>query len=316
MQDNKETQIGLIAALGAFFIWGLAPLYFKYLQDMPATEILAHRSIWSFVLALLMLVVLGRLPNFRQTLCNLKLMRILALSGLLIGGNWLVFIWAVTHSQMTEASLGYYINPLVNILLGVCFLGERLRLLQWAAVLLAFIGVGHEVWLFGRLPMVALYLAFSFGIYGLVRKAAPVESLTGLCVETLYMLPLALAYLLWSDSPSSNMFNNGFGLNGVLMFGGPLTLVPLLLFTIAAKRLRLSTLGILQYLGPSLMLVLAVKVFGENFSKETMLSFSLVWCGLLVFTADAFMQRRREREIRSLAVVASALQSNDETRRY
>ncbi|MFV0277909.1 MAG: EamA family transporter RarD [Parahaliea sp.] len=302
MQDQQSTRAGLLAALSAFFIWGLAPLYFKALSELPAPEILAHRSIWSLVLALAWVAALGGLSELRSVLGNPRLCSLLALTAVLIGSNWLVFIWSIGQERVTEASLGYYINPLVNVLLGVCFLGERLRPLQWLAVLLAALGIGHEIWQFGRLPLVALFLALSFGFYALLRKRAPVASLTGLTVETLYLFPLALGYLLWSDSPTSNLFNNSVTLNALLVFAGPLTLVPLLLFNFAAQRLMLSTLGILQYLGPSLMLVLAVTVFGEPFSRQTLLSFALVWCGLLIFTLDMLGQRWRQRRRRQSAL--------------
>lgn len=293
MTDRDATATGLLAGIVAFLIWGLAPLYFKSLHDIPAAEILAHRSLWSLVLALLVLAILGKLNDFYSTLRDQECMRSLLLSSLLIGSNWLVFIWAVNTDKMTQASLGYYINPLLNILLGMVFLGERFRPLQWAAVMLAAAGIAHELLQFGRLPLVALFLASTFGFYGLVRKRATAGSLTGLAVETLLMLPLALAYLALSDSPTSNLLGNSASLNGLLLFAGPLTLTPLLLFNIAARRLNLSTVGFLQYLAPTLMLVLAVLVFGEPFSTDKAMTFALVWLGLALYTTDALLQRRR-----------------------
>ncbi|WP_116364705.1 EamA family transporter RarD [Parahaliea mediterranea] len=297
---DRDAATGLLAGIVAFLIWGLAPLYFKALQHIPATEILAHRSLWSLALALLVLLAVGKLPDLWATLKDRRRLAVLLLSTALIGSNWLVFIWAINSNRVLEASLGYYINPLLNIVLGIVFLGERFRLLQWAAVALAAVGIAHELWQFGRLPLVALFLALSFGFYGLVRKQAPVESLTGLAVETLFMFPLALAYLLWSDSPTSNLLHNSAPLNALLLFAGPLTLVPLLLFNIAARRLNLSTVGFLQYLGPTLMLVLAVLVFHEPFSEGKRLTFALVWLGLLLYTADALLQRRRLRRQRDI----------------
>ncbi|GAB3290108.1 EamA family transporter RarD [Parahaliea aestuarii] len=300
MAEKNAAATGLLAGIVAFLIWGLAPLYFKALQHIPAPEILAHRSLWSLALALLVLLVMGKLPDLWATLRDHRRLRVLLLSTLLIGSNWLVFIWAINSNRVLEASLGYYINPLLNIVLGIVFLGERFRTLQWAAVALAAVGIAHELWQFGRLPIVALYLALSFGFYGLVRKQAPVESLTGLAVETLFMFPLALAYLLWSDSPTSNLLHNSMQLNSLLLFAGPLTLLPLLLFNIAARRLNLSTVGFLQYLGPTLMLVLALLVFNEPFTETKLLTFALVWLGLLLYTADALLQRRRLRRRRDL----------------
>lgn len=301
--EQRDAQTtGLVAAIAAFLIWGLAPLYFRLLDGISAPEILAHRSLWSLALALGVLALVGKVPDLLATLRNRRLLATLALSTLLIGTNWLVFIWAVTHGKVVEASLGYYINPLLNILLGVMFLGERLRPLQWLAVSLAASGIAYELWQFGNLPAVTLFLALSFGLYGLVRKRAPVESLTGLAVETLYMFPLALGFLLWSDSPTSNLLDNGLRLNLVLILAGPVTLVPLLLFNIAARRLNLSTVGFLQYMAPTLMLVLATTVFGEPFSQHKLVTFALVWVGLAVFTAEALVQRRRMR-VRGRAVV-------------
>ncbi|KUJ84039.1 chloramphenical resistance permease RarD [Microbulbifer sp. ZGT114] len=283
-------------------MWGLAPLYFKLLDGISAPEILAHRSIWSLALALIILVLIGKMPDFIATLRDRKRMGTLALSTLLIGSNWLVFIWAITNAHLLDASLGYYINPLINVLLGVLFMGERLRPLQWLAVALATIGIGHELWQFGELPVVALFLALSFGFYGLVRKRAPVESLTGLAMETLYMLPIALLYLLWSDSPTSNLLDNSLQLNGLLLLAGPITLLPLLLFNIAARRLNLSTVGFLQYLAPTLMLLLATLVFGEPFNEAKLVTFAFVWIGLALYTTDALAQRRKTRALRRAAL--------------
>ncbi len=298
--SERSAAVGLSAGITAFLIWGLAPLYFRLLGDIAPLEILAHRSIWSLLLALLVLAVIGKLADFRATLRDPRRMATLALSTLLIAANWLMFIWAVTNARVLEASLGYYINPLLNVVLGVMFLGERLRPLQWIAVALAATGIAHELWQFGRLPLVALGLALSFGLYGLVRKRAPVESLTGLAVETLYLFPPAVFYLLWSDSPTSDLGANSAGLNALLLLAGPITLIPLLLFTMAARRLNLSTVGFLQYLGPTLMLALATLLFDEPFSREKLLTFALVWSGLLLYSTDAVVYHHRNRRLRSL----------------
>ncbi|MDP5209659.1 EamA family transporter RarD [Microbulbifer sp. 2205BS26-8] len=290
-QDSATT--GLLAGVAAFFIWGLAPLYFHLLEGIPAAEILAHRSVWSLVLALLILALVHRLPDLANTLRNGGKMRMLALTALLIGSNWLVFIWAINNGHLLESSLGYYINPLLNIILGVLFLGEKLRRLQWLAVALATTGIAYELWQFGRVPVIALFLAGSFALYGLVRKRVPVESLTGLAVETLYMLPVALLYLVCSDSPTSNLLHNSWALNSLLVLAGPVTLMPLLLFTIAARRLNLSTVGFLQYIAPTLMLVIATQVLGEPFREGKLITFMLVWLGLILYTIDALAQRRK-----------------------
>ncbi|QFT56737.1 EamA family transporter RarD [Microbulbifer sp. THAF38] len=293
MRTNDTATTGLLAGVAAFLIWGLAPLYFNQLQGIPAAEILAHRSIWSLALALLIMLLLGKLPTLKATLRDGKKVRTLALTTALIGGNWLVFIWAINNGHLLESSLGYYINPLLNIVLGVLFLGEKLRRLQWLAVALAAMGIIHELWQFGRVPVIALFLAGSFALYGLARKRAPVESLTGLAVETLFMMPVALIYLFMSTSPTSNLLHNNWELNSLLLLAGPITLVPLLLFTIAARRLNLSTLGFLQYIGPSLMLVVATQVFGEPFSEGKLTTFMFVWVGLALYSIDALAQRRK-----------------------
>ncbi|MFS1524780.1 EamA family transporter RarD [Microbulbifer sp. 2304DJ12-6] len=293
MRNQDSATTGLLAGVVAFFIWGLAPLYFHLLQGIPAAEILAHRSIWSLVLALLILSLAHRLPDLANTLRDGRKMRTLALTTLLIGSNWLVFIWAINNGHLLESSLGYYINPLLNIVLGVLFLGEKLRRLQWLAVALATTGIAHELWQFGQVPVIALFLAGTFALYGLVRKRAPVESLTGLTIETLYMLPVGLLYLLWSDSPTSNLLHNSWELNSLLVLAGPVTLVPLLLFTIAARRLNLSTVGFLQYIGPTLMLVVATQVLGEPFREGKLTTFMLVWLGLILYSIDALAQRRK-----------------------
>lgn len=301
-QNSESAAAGLLAGIGAFLIWGLAPLYFNLLGGISAPEILSHRSVWSFVLAMVMLAALGKLADFRHTLSSGKKMATLLLSTLLIGSNWLVFIWAITNQHILDASLGYYINPLISVLLGVLFLGERLRPLQWLAVAIAAVGIGYELWQFGRVPLIALYLALTFGFYGLVRKRAPVDSLTGLAVETLYMLPLAIGFLLWTDSPTSNLLTNTWQLNSLLLLAGPITLTPLLLFNIAARRLNLSTVGFLQYLGPTLMLLLATFYYGEPLSESKLVTFAIVWFALLLYSVDALAQRSQRRRLRKTAL--------------
>ncbi|WP_226664682.1 EamA family transporter RarD [Microbulbifer aggregans] len=301
-QNSDSATAGLLAGIGAFLIWGLAPLYFNLLDGISAPEILSHRSVWSFILAMLLLALLGKLKDFWETLGSRKKMTTLLLSTLLIGSNWLVFIWAITNQHMLDASLGYYINPLVSISLGVLFMGERLRPLQWFAVALAAAGIGYELWQFGRVPLIALFLAFSFGFYGLVRKRAPVDSLTGLAVETLYMLPVAIIFLLWTDSPSSNLLTNSWQLNGLLLLAGPITLTPLLLFNIAARRLNLSTVGFLQYIGPTLMLLLATFFYGEPLGESKLITFAIVWFALFLYSTDALVHRRKRRLLRKAAL--------------
>ena len=298
-QNSDSAAAGLLAGLGAYLIWGFAPLYFKLLDQLSAPEILAHRSIWSLLLAMILLTLLGKLRGLGAVLRCRKTLLALLVSTALISTNWLIFIWSVTNDHLLDASLGYYINPLLSVLLGVVVLGEKLRPLQWLAVLLAAVGIGYELWQFGRLPLVALGVALTFGFYGLVRKQTPVDSLTGLTVETLYLLPLAVGFLFWSSSPTSNLLNNSWQLNGLLLLAGPITLTPLLLFNIAARRLNLSTLGFLQYLGPTLMFFLAVLLYNEPFDKAKLVTFIFVWVALGFYSADALVMRRKRRRLRN-----------------
>jgi chloramphenicol-sensitive protein RarD len=274
--DAKQTRQGIFFALAAYFMWGIAPAYFKLIQQVSADEILTHRIIWSFLLKL-GLINLGR--NRPK-----------------IGGNWLLFIWAVNNHHMLEASLGYFINPLVNVLLGMLFLGERFRRMQWVAVALAFTGVLVQLWQFGSLPIIGLGLAFSFAFYGLLRKKIAIDAQTGMLIETLWLLPVAAAYLfLFADSPTSHLSANPWSLNLLLVAAGIVTTVPLLCFTAAATRLRLSTLGFFQYLGPTLMFLLAVTFYGETIGQDKLVTFGFIWAALILFTLDALYTQRKLR---------------------
>lgn len=294
--DAKQTRQGIFFALAAYFMWGIAPAYFKLIQQVSADEILTHRIIWSFFF-MLALITLGRnWPKVRAACQNRKRLLLLAVTALLIGGNWLLFIWAVNNHHMLEASLGYFINPLVNVLLGMLFLGERFRRMQWVAVALAFNGVLVQLWQFGSLPIIGLGLAFSFAFYGLLRKKIAIDAQTGMLIETLWLLPVAAAYLfLFADSPTSHLSANPWSLNLLLVTAGIVTTVPLLCFTAAATRLRLSTLGFFQYLGPTLMFLLAVTFYGETVGQDKLVTFGFIWAALILFTLDALYTQRKLR---------------------
>ncbi|MEM5443289.1 EamA family transporter RarD [Serratia marcescens] len=294
--DAKQTRQGIFFALAAYFMWGIAPAYFKLIQQVPADEILTHRIIWSFFF-MLALITLGRnWPKVRAACQNRKRLLLLAVTALLIGGNWLLFIWAVNNHHMLEASLGYFINPLVNVLLGMLFLGERFRRMQWVAVALAFTGVLVQLWQFGSLPIIGLGLAFSFAFYGLLRKKIAIDAQTGMLIETLWLLPVAAVYLfLFADSPTSHLSANPWSLNLLLVAAGIVTTVPLLCFTAAATRLRLSTLGFFQYLGPTLMFLLAVTFYGETVGQDKLVTFGFIWAALILFTLDALYTQRKLR---------------------
>lgn len=294
--DAKQTRQGIFFALAAYFMWGIAPAYFKLIQQVSADEILTHRIIWSFFF-MLALITLGRnWPKVRAACQNRKRLLLLAVTALLIGGNWLLFIWAVNNHHMLEASLGYFINPLVNVLLGMLFLGERFRRMQWVAVALAFTGVLVQLWQFGSLPIIGLGLAFSFAFYGLLRKKIAIDAQTGMLIETLWLLPVAAAYLfLFADSPTSHLSANPWPLNLLLVAAGIVTTVPLLCFTAAATRLRLSTLGFFQYLGPTLMFLLAITFYGETVGQDKLVTFGFIWAALILFTLDALYTQRKLR---------------------
>lgn len=295
--DAKQTRLGVLLALAAYFIWGIAPAYFKLIYYVPADEILTHRVIWSFFFMVALMSISRQWPRVKVLLQTPKKIFMLALSAVLIGGNWLLFIWAVNNHHMLEASLGYFINPLVNILLGMIFLGERFRRMQWLAVILAACGVLVQLWTFGSLPLIALGLAFSFAFYGLVRKKIAVDAQTGMLFETLWLLPVAAIYLFGiADSSTSHMGQNPLSLNLLLVAAGVVTTIPLLCFTGAATRLRLSTLGFFQYIGPTLMFLLAVTLYGEVPGADKMLTFAFIWVALAIFVMDAVYTLRRTRK--------------------
>lgn len=294
--DSKQVRLGVIFALIAFFIWGIAPAYFKLIYFVPADEILTHRVIWSFFFMIALLTFSRQWSGLKRLSQTPKKIFQLALSAVLIGGNWLLFIWAVNNHHMLEASLGYFINPLVNVLLGMLFLRERFRRMQWLAVILAACGVLVQLWTFGSLPIIALGLAFSFAFYGLVRKKIAVDAQTGMLIETLWLLPVAAIYLFGiADSPTSHMANNSWSLNLLLIAAGIVTTVPLLCFTAAATKLRLSTLGFFQYIGPTLMFLLAVLFYGEIPGPDKMVTFGFIWVALAIFIMDAVYTQRKGR---------------------
>ncbi|WP_037388549.1 EamA family transporter RarD [Serratia symbiotica] len=273
--DAQQTRQGIFFALAAYLIWGIAPVYFKLIQQVPADEILTHRVIWSFFFILLLISLSRNRPQVRTTCQNRKRLLMLAITALLIGGNWLLYIWAVNNHHMLEASLGYFINPLVNVLLGMLFFGERFRRMQWLAVALAFLGVLIQLWQFGSLPIIGLGLAFSFACYGLLRKKIGIDAQTGMLIETLWLLPAAAVYLL-------------------LMATGIVTTVPLLFFTAAANHLRLSTLGFFQYLASTLVFLLAVTFYSETVGQDKLVTFGFIWAALVLFTLEAlYTQRKR-----------------------
>ncbi|UWZ97108.1 EamA family transporter RarD [Vibrio splendidus] len=294
--EQQRTRQGILLAVAAYTMWGIAPIYFKSLSEVSPFEILSHRVVWSFFLLAFLLHMSRGWRKVRDTLTSKPKMLYLVATSTLVGANWLIFIWAVNSNHMLDASLGYYINPLINVLLGMFFLGERLRKLQWFAVSLAAIGVIIQLIAFGSVPIVAIALAFSFGFYGLLRKKVSLEAQTGLFIETLVMLPIAATYLLFiADSATSDFLMNPMQLNLLLVAAGVITTVPLLCFTGAATRLKLSTLGFFQYIGPSLMFLLAVLIYGEAFTSDKAITFAFIWGALVVFSFDGLRNNKKNK---------------------
>lgn len=292
--DYRSTQLGLLYGAAAYGLWGLIAIYFKAVAHVTPVEVLAHRAVWSFVVLAVLVGLLGRWSELWRELRSGKLCAMLAISTMFIAANWLTFIYAVMSGQVLQSSLGYFMNPLANVLLGVIFLRERLLPLQILSVALASIGVLVFAGLVGQFPWVALTLALTFALYGLMRKIMPVDGLVSLTVETCFMTPVALAFLGY-QAATTQVTGAGTGTVFLLMLSGPVTTVPLLFFGGAARRLRLSTMGVLQYLTPSLQFLLAVLVFKEPFSAAQLVSFVFIWTAIGIYTAGSFRAIRQPR---------------------
>ena len=287
-----ETRRGVLAALAAFTIWGLAPLYFKAVGSVPADQIVAHRVLWSVVFLAVLVGLTRQASALRRAFADRRLLGVLLVTAVLTGSNWLVFVWAITHERVLEGSLGYFINPLLSVLLGRVFLGERLRPLQQVAVAIAAGGVLWRVVAVGAVPWIALFLALTFGLYGLLRKRTPVDAIVGLCVETVLVLPLAAGWLAWLAHTGELHWGRDLQVDLLLPVAGILTATPLMLFAFGARRLPLATVGFLQYLAPSLNFLLAVFVFHEPFDAARLAGFVIIWCALALYTADMLRASR------------------------
>jgi chloramphenicol-sensitive protein RarD len=287
---------GLAAAIGAFAIWGVFPLYLNLLAEVTALQILAHRVVWCCLFVLTWVAVRGELTAIRSALANPVTLRNLVASGVLISINWLTYVWAVKNGHVIDASLGYFINPLVSVVLGVVVLSERLNLAQWTAVGLAAAAVAYLTFVTGRLPWIALVLALSFGLYGLIRKVVAVESLPALATETLLLTPLSAGYLVWLGAQGTGAFGRlGTATDLLLLGSGVATAVPLALFAYGARRIPLSTVGLTQYIGPTMQLLCGVFFFGEPFPRARAIGFILIWCALGIYAVDGL---RRSRALR------------------
>ena len=285
---------GLVAAVASFVIWGGFPLYLKPLHDVPSLQIIAHRIGWACVFILAWLLASGDLGKLRKPLTDPAILGRLTASALLISVNWLGYVWGVGHGHVIEASLGYFINPLANVLLGVVVLRERLNLAQWTAVGMAAVAVVYLSVATGSIPWIALTLATSFSLYGLIRKVVQVEALHGLAVETLVLMPLASGYLLWCEATGTGAFgHSSAGVDALLVGCGPITAVPLFLFAFGARRIAYSTVGLLLYIAPSLQLLCGIFFYHEPFAGARAIGFALIWLALLIYAGDGLWRARR-----------------------
>ena len=292
----SRTLAGLACAVPAYLIWGTSPIYFKLIKTVPAFEILMHRVVWSFVFLVPVVLLAGRWNEFKDAIRHRRILLPLCASTCLVGFNWFLFIWAVNTDRVLQTSLGYYINPLVNVLLGVLFLRERLRGLQAIAVVLAGIGVANLVIFYGRIPWISLALAISFGFYGLIRKTAPVGAVVGLTVETMILTPAALAWIVLLEREGRGAFLHGGPTHTLLLVAAALvTALPLVLFTQGARTLRLATMGILQFIAPTCTFLLAVFLWGEPLSRLQLLTFVFIWTALALYSVDSVALYRRKR---------------------
>ncbi|CUS02654.2 Protein RarD [Candidatus Promineifilum breve] len=285
---------GMLYAAGAYIAWGLMPLYWKSVQVVPAGQILAHRIAWSLFFVVLILTARRQWGWLRGALRRPRVILLFTLSGFLIGLNWFIYIWAVNAGHIVETSLGYFINPLVNVLLGYLVLKERLRPAQWLALSVALAGVLYLTISFGAFPWIALTLAFSFGTYGLIRKTAPLNSAEGLFIETAVLFLPAFGFLLLMESRGVGAFGHtGLPVTLLLIGAGIVTSIPLLLFAAGARRIPLTTLGLLQYIAPTMQFLIGVLVYNETFGLTRLIGFGLVWLALVLYTIETLIVNRR-----------------------
>ena len=292
---------GVLAGIGAYTLWGLFPVYWRLLEKDPAIEILAHRMLWSLLFVVAILTLQKEWRWLGEDLRNRKTVLIYTLAAILLAFNWYTYIWAVNEGFVVEASLGYFINPLVNFLLGVIFLGEKLRGGQVAAVVLAGLGVVYLTVSYGSLPWISLVLAFTFGLYGLIKKTATLESMHGFSLETMVLFLPALVYLLYRESAGVGAFaHQGWVITLLLILAGPVTSIPLILFGYAARSIPLSMLGFIQYITPTLQFLLGVFVYAEPFPIARLVGFSIIWLALLIYSLESVFFNRKLKSSPSL----------------
>jgi chloramphenicol-sensitive protein RarD len=305
--NRKLAAEGLLAAVVAFIIWGAFPVYLKPLHDVPPLQIIAHRIAWACVLVLAWLFARGELGDLRKPLTNPAILGRLTVSAFLITVNWLAYVWGVVHGHVVETSLGYFINPLCNVLLGVIVLRERLNFAQWSAVGIATAAVLYLAVATGSTPWIALTVAVSFSIYGLIRKIVPVEALQGLAVETLVLMPVALGYLVWCEATGTGALGHSSSFVNTLLVGcGAITAVPLFLFAFAARLIPYSTVGLLLYIAPSLQLLCGIFLYHEPFAGARAQGFALIWLALLIYAGDGMWRARGRRQPEGLETTGAA----------
>src|SRR5215216_5703736 len=284
---------GILNGLAAYALWGFFPIYWKFLHQVPALQVIGHRISWSFVLLILMIFATQQWKDFRSVALSPKVIDTYSIAAVLLTINWLVYVWGVNSGFIVETSLGYFINPLLSVLLGVIFLRERLRPVQWVPVGIAAIGVIYLTAVYGRLPWIALSLAFSFGFYGFVKKLAPLGSLYGLTLETGLVFPLALLYLLIVERNGTGAFASESAETTLLLIGaGAVTTIPLLMFASAAKQIPLSVIGLLQYVAPTIQFLIGVFLYKEPFDHSHLIGFGIVWVALVIFWVENFLAHR------------------------
>jgi chloramphenicol-sensitive protein RarD len=289
---NEDSRSGFLFALTAYLLWGFLPLYMKALAHIPPIEVIAHRVVWSVPLALLVLVVLGRTGDLRTALRSPRMLGMGAVTAGLISVNWGIYVWAIGSGHALDAALGYYINPLFSIFLGAVLLRERIGRVQMAAIVLAALAVGILTWDAGRLPLVALALTVSWGFYAFLKKWLPIGPNQGFALEVLILLPLALGYMAWLWGTGTSHFLQGVPWNDALLIGcGIVTAGPLMIYANGAKRLRLSTIAIMQYIAPTLIFLTAVFIFDEPFGGVKLLAFGLIWLALVIYSLPLLVTR-------------------------
>lgn len=291
--------VGILYATGAYLIWGFLPLYWKALQTVPAPQILAHRMVWSLAFLAMLITSKGQWGVLLKSLHSRRTLVTYTGAALLLTVNWLTYIWGVNAGYIIETSLGYFINPLVNVLFGVILLREKLRPFQWVPIALAAVGVLYLTISYGRLPWIALTLAFTFAFYGLLKRQARLASLQGLTLETMILFLPALGFLLFQDSVGTGAFLHQGTLNSFLLaFTGIVTALPLLLFAAAAPRINFSLLGLLQYMAPTIQFIIGVWVFHEPFTQARIIGFSLIWLALILYSSESYFHRQHKAAVR------------------